>query len=111
MKTENENDRERFPWLRAVRDRITRDTEGMTPEERVAYTNARSLEARKRFPKFTPEEAKRELLAILYDEEGEPTPTRRARAKINTVIGPRKAKAVAKAPSRRRKAEKRLAHA
>jgi len=83
----------------------------MTPEERVAYTNARSLEARKRFPKFTHEEAKRELHAILYDEGDEPASPQRAMTTRRAVIGPRKAKAVAKAPSRRRKAEKRLAHA
>ena len=97
MKKADKKEPDFFRWIRAARDRIYRDTRNMTPEEWVAYTNARSLEARKSFPKFTPEEAKRVIHDALYADE-EPPPSRKAKATTKTVAS-------------RRKASKRLAHA
>ena len=98
-----------FGWIRAVRAEIDRETEGMTPDEFCAYSRARALEADKRLPKFTPEEAERELHAILYPEEAK-APSRRA-ATTRRGIAHRKAVAAKTTASRRKVAKRSLAHA
>ena len=109
MKTDNGKKRERFPWLRAARDRITRETAGMTPEEWVDYTNARFLEAQKIILKFTPEEAERIVLDADYEEKL--IPARRVKIARRTATPLRKAKATIKTSAQRRKATRQLAHA
>ena len=109
MKTHEKKTPSFFRWIRTARDRINRETEGMTPEEWVAYTNTRFLEARKSVLKFTPEEAERVVNATLYRED-EPTPSRRATASRKPASPLRRA-AVAKTSTPRRKVAKRLAHA
>jgi len=108
MKPDNEKEPKFFRWIRAVRAEIDRDTKGMTEKEWIAYHNARAQKARDSLPKFTPEEAKRALHAILYDED-EPVPSRKVAA--GRKPAPSRKTVAARTPARRRKVAKRLAHA
>lgn len=46
-----------FQWIREIRAEMTRDMEGMTPEERSAYINKRYEEVQKDRPRYTLEES------------------------------------------------------
>jgi hypothetical protein len=85
-----------FQWIREVRGKMNEDTEGMTPEERVAYNRAGAEKALAAMPKLSLVEARRQRQAILHPETT-PTRTRKSRAVTNV--------------SRQRKAAKRLVHA
>ena len=95
----NRNEEKRppsFPWIRAVRDEIYRDTKGLEPGEVDAYFKARAEKARKSRIQFTPEEAIRVIRSATSPESKAPS---------------RKAKPTAKTAASRRKVAKRLAHA
>jgi len=109
MKTHERKTPSFFRWIRAARDRINRETEGMTPEQWVAYTDSRFVEARKSVVKFTPEEAERVVNSALYPE-AEPTPSRKAKASRKPASPHRKA-ITTKPTASRREGTKRLAHA
>ena len=108
MKTREQKTPSCFKWLRAVRDKMNREIEGMTPEEWCDYMRAQGEIARKKLSAIPLEEADCVFRVPLAEK---PAPSRRGKVGRMAVIGPRKAKAIAKAPARRRKAEKRLAHA
>ena len=110
MKTDNEKEPKFFRWIRAVRAEINRDIRDMTEEEWIAYSNARAQKARDSLPKFTPEEAKRKLHAILYDED-ERVPSRRVKTSRRAATQLRTVKTAIKTPARRRKAARQLVHA
>ena len=101
MKSYEEKEAKSFPWIRAVRDEIYRDTKGMKPEELDAYFQARAEKTRKQSLLFTQEEAEGRTKAI---------PSSKAKAGRKPTP-PRKAKTLAKPPAQRRKVAKRLAHA
>lgn len=68
----------------------------MTPEERVAYIHEGAQEALRGLPKLNPEDAQRQLHAILYPEEMPTTSQKKKGACFRTsqtgkkVSGPRK---------------------
>ena len=101
MKTDNEKEPKFFRWIRAVRAEIDHDTKDMTPDEWVAYSNARAQKARESFPKFSPEEAEAIIRSALYPEEN-PVLLRKSKAKAKTPTKP---------AAGRRKVAKRLAPA
>lgn len=93
-----------FQWIRDVRDKMNRETEGMTLEERVAYHNAKGDEALRKLPKMTPEERARVIREALYPEETSAPPQRKK------TVGARKPKSAQK-PAGRKKTAKRPVHA
>lgn len=50
-----------FQWIRDIRAEMTRDMEGMTPEERSSYINNRYEEAKKGRPQYSLTESRRLL--------------------------------------------------
>jgi hypothetical protein len=96
-----------FQWIRAARDKINRETEGMTPDEWCAYIRDRAEAARNNRVHLTQEEAVREQHDVLYNEN---TPLSSPRA----VKVPRSRKAKVAAPKsavRRKVAKRPLVHA
>ncbi len=60
----------RFQWIRDVRSKMSDDMEGMSPEERVAYSREEAEKALSAMPKLSLAEARRRRQAILYPEAG-----------------------------------------
>ncbi len=73
MKRKTEDKYACFQWIRDIREEMARDMEGMTPEERAAYMNARGEKARQNRHQFTPEEARKIREEILHG----PLPTKK----------------------------------
>ncbi len=92
MKKRNDKDKYAcFQWIRDVRAEMTRDMEGMTPEECSEYINERYEKARVGRPRYTLKESREMLVKYLAEPE-----TPRAG----------KTKSAAKPPERRRAARR-----
>lgn len=72
-----------FQWIRDVRAEMSNSMENMTSAERSAYIAAREKKALASLPKIAPEQAKKELHALLHPEAKpkSPTPPKRPRKK------------------------------
>ena len=90
-----------FQWIRDVREQMTRDMEGMTPEERSDYIHRKYEEGRKGRPQYTREESR----VLLAKYLAEPIPDRKTK-----IIPARQSTPIRKA-SGRRKTIKQLVHA
>ncbi len=67
-----------FQWIRDVRSKMSADDmEGMSPEERVAYSREEAEKALSAMPKLSLAEARRRRQAILYPEAGAAMPSRK----------------------------------
>ena len=85
-----------FQWIRDIRAKTNHELDGLTPEERVAYSRAKADEVLAGLPKLTIEEARRQRRAILHPET--------VSSQLSGASPTRKAPA-------RRKASRRSAHA
>jgi hypothetical protein len=85
-----------FQWIRTARDKINRETEGMTPEEWCAYMRSSAEIARKNRIPHIQEEAEREPRTVSYVDTRQ-TRTRTPKAKRGSGQGKVAAKRLAHA--------------
>ncbi len=74
--------KDKFPWIRTVREKMSREMANLTPEETVDYIHAKFLEARKGCPEYTVVESKKLLREFLEEKTKEIAARRKAATRL-----------------------------